>query len=379
MGQLKTRIVFTGDVAFSRCFNDGWKNEGCLSQTVETYLRDCDEVVINLECPLTRQTIKSDRTLTHVGDPGAGEYLRRMHMTNWSLANNHMMDCQAEGLADTIKTAQECGCRTVGAGMSLESASQPLFLGNDIIVGILSVAGDWPYIRAGRESPGVLSFYNKEQIASGIKKLKETAAWVVVVFHNGDEFCDVPLPIRRKQSMELLNMGADIVIGHHPHVVQNYECVGEKKLIVYSLGNFIFDTEYQRHFEHTDTGILLGIDFEEKQFSFDAFPVRIDRSTQQITMGEIPTIFRDISADEYRKLWPLTSKRLHWVDRKRYELLSRKKRKNKLFLFARDLYHCRELKDRQIVFGRCLALLGRHRGTGEANVVKYMSSSTGVD
>ena len=66
-----------------------------------------------------------------------------------------------------------------------------------------------------------------------------------MVYHGGDEFFHVPMPYIRKQLKGYLDWGCDIVVAHHPHVVQGYEMLG-KKAIFYSLGNFIFDTDYQR-------------------------------------------------------------------------------------------------------------------------------------
>ena len=71
-------------------------------------------------------------------------------------------------------------------------------------------------------------------------------------------------------------MGADIVLSHHPHVPMNYEIPKEGKAIFYSLGNFIFDTDYQRSQYYTEKGILLRLDFTKDDFSFEAFGLNIN-------------------------------------------------------------------------------------------------------
>jgi poly-gamma-glutamate synthesis protein (capsule biosynthesis protein) len=102
-------------------------------------------------------------------------------------------------------------------------------------------------------------------------------------------------------------MGADLVVCHHPHVPMNYELVGDKA-IFYSLGNFIFDTDYQRAQYNTDIGVLLKLNFTETEFSFEPMGIRIVRGEERIEKGELPRIFTNVTADEYEKLSPLAAK-----------------------------------------------------------------------
>ena len=102
-------------------------------------------------------------------------------------------------------------------------------------------------------------------------------------------------------------MGADVIIGHHPHVPMNYETVGDK-LIFYSLGNFIFDTPYQRAQFNTQYGLLIKLNFTKEAVSFDAFGIEIDRKSEHVVKGNIPRIFEDVREEEYRLLAPLSAK-----------------------------------------------------------------------
>ena len=102
-------------------------------------------------------------------------------------------------------------------------------------------------------------------------------------------------------------MGADIIVAHHPHVPMNYETF-ENKAIFYSLGNFIFDTDYQRAQLNTDIGLLIKLDFTEKAFTFEAMGLKIVRGPEHVVRGELPRIFKDVQEDEYRKLSPLSAK-----------------------------------------------------------------------
>jgi poly-gamma-glutamate synthesis protein (capsule biosynthesis protein) len=87
----------------------------------------------------------------------------------------------------------------------------------------------------------------------------------------------------------------------------NYEMVGDKA-IFYSLGNFIFDTDYQRAQFNTDRGIVLQLHFTQDAWSFTAHGLTIDRTNEHICKAELPRIFVDVQEEEYRKLLPLAAK-----------------------------------------------------------------------
>ena len=107
--------------------------------------------------------------------------------------------------------------------------------------------------------------------------------------------------------MDYLSMGADIVVSHHPHVPMNYETF-PGKAIFYSLGNFIFDTDYQRSQFNTEFGILLKLNFTKEEFTFDASGLKIDRDREKVVRSELPDIFTDVCEEEYEKLEPLAAK-----------------------------------------------------------------------
>ena len=102
-------------------------------------------------------------------------------------------------------------------------------------------------------------------------------------------------------------MGADIVVGHHPHVPMNYETVGDK-IIFYSLGNFIFDTDYQRSQHKTEYGIIIKLNFTENEFSFEPMGLKILRGEEHIVKHPLPEIFQDVGEDDFNLLSPLSAK-----------------------------------------------------------------------
>lgn len=368
----KTRIVFTGDISFSRFFADGWKGEGCLSSEVQQYLADSDHVVANLECPLTQAAIESKRALNHSGDPEAGAFLRRMHIQTWSLANNHIMDCKENGLRDTLACAKANGCQTIGAGEDLNQAAAPVILGDAVKIGVLSIAQPWDFIQAGAKTPGALTWNKQETIKNQLNALRAEVDWIVLVIHGGDEYADLALPYMRSRYKKLLDSGADIIVAHHPHVVQNYELIGNKA-VFYSLGNFIFDTENQRDFLHTDAGMLVGIDFRKDGFSFDFLPTWIDRENNKIRIGSTPPVFRTFKEEEYSKLWPFEAKKFYPVDFKKRKKLSKRMRSAPaIVVFAHEIYLCKNKRDLTIQIGRLKSLLKGWKNLPIKDVLDYL-------
>ena len=148
-----------------------------------------------------------------------------------------------------------------------------------------------------------------DSIRQVIAEIKKTCRWCVVVAHAGEEFTALPSPYTRERYHKYLEMGADVVVAHHPHVPMNYETVGGK-YIFYSLGNFIFDTDYQRAQFNTERGLLIRLDFTETEVSFKPFGLRILRGEERVVPEELPLIFRDVRQADYELLAPLAAKLL---------------------------------------------------------------------
>jgi poly-gamma-glutamate synthesis protein (capsule biosynthesis protein) len=130
----------------------------------------------------------------------------------------------------------------------------------------------------------------------------------VVVSHGGEEFTSLPSPYTRDRYLKFLELGADVVVGHHPHVPESYELFDDGKAIFYSLGNFIFDTNYQRVHLYTDIGVLLKLIFTEEKVDFEAVGTRIIRDEARIDVAPLPDVFTDINAEEYELLAPLSAR-----------------------------------------------------------------------
>jgi len=241
-------IIFMGlgDMLFDRQVATLIKDKGIgeIFADVEDILRSGDVVAGNLECPLSmRGNPVEGKEYTFRGLPEAAGGMKNAGINVVSLANNHMMDYGRDALADTTELLDKAGIAHAGAGSNLEEAYKPAIInakGKKIaFFAYTSILpeGFW----ATSKRPGVAGTRVKwNQLQDIIEKTKKDNDYVVVSFHWGIEYEDHPQEYQREFAKRVIDAGADIVIGHHPHVIQGIE-IYKGKLIAYSLGDFIFD------------------------------------------------------------------------------------------------------------------------------------------
>lgn len=309
----KTSLVFTGDIGFDRYMYGQWDDEELLSEEVLDFLHSADHVIANVEGPIAevpQNTVQSGALqLLHTMDPAVTKVLKKMNADIWNICNNHIMDAGEMGMRSTLDEAKKCGAETIGAGMNIQEARTPLILDEAGGIGLFGVGYQRACRAAGEDKAGCYSWSDLDAIQKTISDIKKQCRWCVVVAHAGEEFTPLPSPYTRERYHKYLEMGADIVVAHHPHVPMNYETVGDK-IIFYSLGNFIFDTDYQRAQYNTEFGLLIKLNFTEDALTFEPFGLEILRGPEHVVKGDLPRIFTDVQEEEYQLLAPLSAKML---------------------------------------------------------------------
>lgn len=307
-------LVFTGDIGFDKYMDGQWNDPDLIAPEILSYLHDADHVVANVEGAISGAgadpamgSTGAAAQLMHTMNPAAVRVLSRMHADIWNLCNNHIMDAGEAGVRDTLAAAEQCGVRTVGAGQNIEEAARPVFLPEAGGVGIFSVGYRRGCKPAGEDHAGCLLWNDMERIRQTIDEIHRTCRWCILISHGGEEFTSLPSPYTRDRYLRFLSMGADLIVAHHPHVPMNYERVGDKA-IFYSLGNFIFDTDYQRAQFNTEKGILLRLALTENSWDFDARGIRILRGSEHIVPAPLPDIFENVGEEDYALLAPLAAK-----------------------------------------------------------------------
>ena len=302
---MRTTLAFTGDIAFSKYFASGWQRDDLMDSEIVDFLASSDHVIANIEAPVTDGSFTGKAgSLTHVNPPQILGWMKKINADIWTLANNHVMDCGTEGLFDTLRIAEENGIRTLGAGFNEEEAGRPVTLPECGGIGILSVTYFRDFLKAGPEKPGCITYEEPEKIRDLIEDVKSRCRWCILIVHGGEEFASMPLPYVRKLYHQFLDYGADVIVSHHSHTVQNYEEINDK-VIFYSLGNFVFDTDYQRRQKHTEYGELVRLHFTEDVFTWDHLSTRVDRDANRIAVCDTPAVFMNIPENLFRLVWPL--------------------------------------------------------------------------
>ncbi len=309
MSEKKCSVVFTGDIGFDKYMDKKWEDENLLSPAVLEFFHSADHVCANVEGALIEVDESVPRAVCfHAMNPKATKVLQEMRADLWSIGNNHTMDAGNDGVASTQKIAKDLGCRVFGGGMNIAEASTPVYLDEAGGIGMICLAYMNGCHPATGTEPGVFRWDDFDLIKKRIQEIKAKCRWCVIVCHGGEEFTALPTPYTRERYLKFLELGADVVVGHHPHVAENYELFDDGKAIFYSLGNFIFDTDYQRAHPYTDVGVLLKLIFTENEMTFEAIGTQIKRGTEQIDITPLPDIFANIPAKEYELLAPLAAK-----------------------------------------------------------------------
>ncbi len=214
---------------------------------VADIFHSADIAMANLEAPLTRQAEPvEDKSYTFKVDPEAAAAMQRAGLTILTLANNHIGDFGPNGVTDTIAALRPHGLRYTGAGANLQQARRPTALATkNGSVGFLAYSNTLPksfYAKADRPgtAPGYTKFIRKD-----VRRLREFVDYVVVSFHWGAELMTEPKDYQQRLARIAIDSGAQVVIGHHPHVLQGVEFYNGG-VIYYSLGNFAFGS-YSRN------------------------------------------------------------------------------------------------------------------------------------
>ena len=231
-----------------------------------------DLVIGNLESPITASGVEfREKKFRFKADPKAALALRNAGFTHLSLANNHILDYGADGLSQTIAALDTNSIIYSGAGMNLASARKAgLIYLHGVKVAFLSYSLTHPdEFFAGTEAAGTAPGYARHFIAD-IKQAKKNADCVIVSFHWGGEGLEKPKPYQISTAHKAVDAGADIIIGHHPHVLQGVERYNNG-VIFYSLGNFAFGS-YSRS---SDLSMIARITFDGGVKAVEIIPLNV--------------------------------------------------------------------------------------------------------
>jgi poly-gamma-glutamate synthesis protein (capsule biosynthesis protein) len=214
---------------------------------VAARLAAADVAVGNLETTLaeggTRTKVKEAKYAFR-GHPDGVKGLSLAGFDAVSLANNHALDYGWEPLRDTIESLEDAGIGHAGAGKDTTAAWKPATIETTSGATVAYLAFSHvvpPGFLATDNRPGVASGKHDEALVKkAIKKAKKSHDYVIVSFHWGVEYVDDANADQVRRAHHAIDAGADMVLAHHPHVIQGVEFYNGR-LIAYSLGDFVFD------------------------------------------------------------------------------------------------------------------------------------------
>ena len=248
-------LAFGGDILFDPGYSvmasllqRGRGAEGAFSQDLLEEMRAADILMLNNEFPYSeRGTPTEGKQFTFRARPDSVRLLDEMGVDIVSLANNHAFDYGETALLDTLDTLKGAGIPYAGAGVNLEEAAAPVyFTAGGMKLAYVSATQiermDNPDTRGATDTlPGVFRCLNPDRLLETVREAADNSDFVVVYIHWGTENVAEPDWAQLDQAPRLVEAGADLIIGDHPHCLQPVVYI-DGVPVLYSLGNFWFNS-----------------------------------------------------------------------------------------------------------------------------------------
>lgn len=274
-------ILFSGDFMFDRYIRQIAQGKGndFILENVKPTLLNNDLVVVDLEGPITSFPSKS--IYTEIGsaanyiftfDPSVAQTLVDHNISLVSLGNNHILNFGQAGLEETYTILQEKGIRYFGNTGGLNGQQRWI---------VKEIAG----VKLGFVNYNQFVENGDKTALEDILAAQKTADLIILYAHWGPEYTPNSVPAIQELAHLFIDAGVDLIIGSHPHVVQEKE-VYQGKTIYYSLGNFVMDQYFS---QATQEGLLVKVKIDKRNYSmeFEDISVTMDLSGQTKLKKEV--------------------------------------------------------------------------------------------
>jgi hypothetical protein len=252
-----------------------------------------DFFMVNLENPITLSDQAEEKEFTFRMHPRYVRTLESARINVVDLANNHIGDYGARGLEDTMRSLDSAGIQHVGAGMYIKQARRPVVLEKEgERIGFLAYAGG--EFAAGSNKPGFAPRY-ESYVLTDVRRLRNSVDYLVVSFHWGTELSEQPSREQMKLAHDVIDAGADLVVGHHPHTLQGIERY-KSGVIAYSLGNFVFGGNRLSTFPTAILKVLL----QDRSATVELVPIQVTRWQPHLPSEQVRAKIVDLVRDRSR-------------------------------------------------------------------------------
>jgi poly-gamma-glutamate capsule biosynthesis protein CapA/YwtB (metallophosphatase superfamily) len=287
-------VLVVGDVMLGRGvagIDDPFRAVGDLLASMDLTVGNFEGVISSHE-PVT-ETIYGQSGLTPyrlVAPARAAAHLEEAGFDLLSLANNHSLDMGDVGLTETVERLASVGIKTIGAGNNLETAYRPVIMYvKGVRIAFLAFDAISKHPSAGETGQELYrTIWNEDRVLATIHQLDPVSDVIIVLMHWGDEYEVRAGPNQKQAALEMVGAGADVIIGSHPHVVQETQIVdkiGQRKeaFVAYSLGNFIFD-QFE---ENSRVGLALRLFIDTNGLqAVEALPVHAGPDPELLATAE---------------------------------------------------------------------------------------------
>ena len=283
-------LVFVGDIMLSREIGRIMteRNDWAYPfRAVGDTLARADLAIGNLEGPISNRGANQGSMYSFRANPRATAGLAEAGFDIMTVANNHIWDYGPDALRDTLGYLAAAGIAAVGGGENHRAAHAPAIRTVEgIRIAFLGYTNLIPEARDHPDASPATAYLDLDTALADIVRAKREADMVVILIHWGNEYETSASSAQQEMAHALVDGGARLVIGHHPHVVQEVEQYGAG-LIAYSLGNFVFDQNFSAA---TQRGLMLRVMLDREGITafaevpvaftkdFSPYPVRNDQA-----------------------------------------------------------------------------------------------------
>ncbi|HEY0076569.1 MAG TPA: CapA family protein [Abditibacteriaceae bacterium] len=250
---------------------------------VAPVLKKADITFGNLECPIAKRGQKVPKPFAFKADPSFAPCLNSAGFDILSLSNNHTLDCGRIGLQETMSTLQSRNIRWCGAGENREGAEKAAILTvRGLRIGFLAFCEFVPEGVFLNDDKPSIALTDDNRTRKALDIARKQCDVLVASFHWGIEYLNRPSERQKHLARLAAGAGADLVLGHHPHVLQGIEILPapnkRRCVVAYSLGNFLFDAPQRRVKATTDSVILQATLHKTGVRQVQMVPIKIEKA-----------------------------------------------------------------------------------------------------
>lgn len=253
-------ILFVGDIMMDRHVRTLMNRHGedYPYQNIYETLENSDFVVANLEAPIIKGSPHNLVNNTVFSTPpSTPRILKENNIHLVSLANNHTLDFGINGLEQTRSYLDTEGILHAGHPSAVDESSKEIIEYNDKEIAFFSFNNIWGQL-------------DTDAAVETIKEENDSKRIIIVAMHWGTEYSLKSNKVQQELAHRFIDAGADIIIGHHPHVVQEIEEYNGK-MIFYSLGNFVFDQYFSNEVQQE---LAVNLKIQNDTFEFTLIPIQ---------------------------------------------------------------------------------------------------------